>query len=183
MAWLMNVGIFLLGVGTTLIGAYIKALPSFHKELLHDNRSARTTRELQIESYFRQQGGAELLSLFKEWTAIMYKKDKAAHFTVNQYAALSERTILYGSDRTIRLVSDYQHFIYSNDEKSEHHGDTIIVYIALIISSLKNDFTGYKVNPLDVLQIKINDVDEHQPFINDLIDEIQQRINWDMDEC
>nr|DAK01513.1 MAG TPA: hypothetical protein [Caudoviricetes sp.] len=54
-------------------------------------------------------------------------------------------------------------------------------YIALLISSLKEDFTGYKIGPEDILKIKINDIDsdKNKPLFdkakNQVLKEIKKR--------
>ena len=38
----------------------------------------------------------------------------------------------------------------------------LMFYIAYLISSLKKDFTGYNIDPIEILLIKINDIDSHK---------------------
>lgn len=38
----------------------------------------------------------------------------------------------------------------------------LMFYIAYLISSLKKDFTGYSIDPIEILLIKINDIDSHK---------------------
>lgn len=63
---------------------------------------------------------------------------------------------MYGSPRTIRLLAMYQQENYLN--QGEVDTSLSMAYIAEIISSLKYDFSGYKVDPLSLVSIKINDM-------------------------
>ena len=83
-------------------------------------------------------------------------------------------TVVYGSDRTVNLLSNYSHSIYENEKND---GNKMIVYVAFIISSLKDDFSGYEVKPLTLLKLMIKDYDELESTYKRYAKEIESDIN------
>jgi hypothetical protein len=167
---------------------YVKELPKFHKDYLRDFREAKrelekdsrqfkNSRQLQIESYFRMQGGNSLETLFKDWTELMMDMDKMKNMNPKKFINLQERTIVYGSDRTINLLSAYQ---AENYETPQGQGSIkAIVFIAMVICSLKRDFTGFSIEPQTLMKMKINDYSENSVDVDKYVAEIKQSVNWE----
>lgn len=51
-------------------------------------------------------------------------------------------------------------------------------YIANLISSLKKDFTGYVINPKQILLIKIKDLDSHKNKL--LFDQAEKNVQKEL---
>lgn len=51
-------------------------------------------------------------------------------------------------------------------------------YVASLISSLKKDFTGYRIEPLEILRLKINDIDsnKNKPLFDQAGKEVQKEL-------
>ena len=91
-----------------------------------------------------------------------------------RFKQLIHDTVVYGSDRTVNLLSNYSHSIYENEKND---GNKMIVYVAFIISSLKDDFSGYEVKPLTLLKLMIKDYDELESTYKRYAKEIESDIN------
>lgn len=171
-----------------IVWYYIKEIPKMHKDLLHDMRESRidelkderkytNNRKLQIESYYREQGGQHLEQLFREWTDVLFDLEKAAHVTPKKFTSLAERTVIYGSDLTIKILSAYQEHNYGTTDKDS--GTKGLMYVALLICSLKQDFTGFKVDPDTLLKIKINDFSSQPTEVMDTLQQIEKEVGWE----
>ena len=130
---------------------------------LKDSRTFQNSHNLQVESYFRQVGNEEIKNLLNDWTSLIVNMDKTPK--VEFMTKLTQQTIMLGSSRTVKLVADMIQFNYINSQNNKRNEDftfTFMIYIAMIISSLKQDFTGYKTEPLDIIRIKISDYDKSE---------------------
>ena len=88
--------------------------------------------------------------------------------STNDLIELIHRTVIYGSDKTLNILASMTQYVYNHPEKGEdgkkidYGSDSenmLSMYIACIISSLKDDFAGYTVDPLTIIQLKISDYD------------------------
>lgn len=52
----------------------------------------------------------------------------------------------------------------------------MIVYVAFIVSSLKEDFSGYEINPLTLLKLMISDYDDYETEYRKYAKEIEREI-------
>ena len=52
----------------------------------------------------------------------------------------------------------------------------MLVYVAYIITSLKSDFSGYKIEPLTLLKLMIKDYDDLEEIYSKYAEEIEQEI-------
>lgn len=146
-----------------LIIYLIKKNPTMINDKLKDSRTFQNSHNLQVESYFRQVGNEEIKNLLNDWTSLIVNMDKTPK--VEFMTKLTQQTIMLGSSRTVKLVADMMQFNYINSQNNKRNEDftfTFMIYIAMIISSLKQDFTGYKTEPLDIIRIKISDYDKFE---------------------
>lgn len=93
---------------------------------------------------------------------------------------------MYGSSNTLKLVSDFQGYNYLNLDKADDKPQrgtaneyTIMTlsYATCIIASLKHDFSGYEINPLYLLKIKLNDFEPMRDIFEKTIDGIIKKID------
>lgn len=156
---------------------YIKEIPKMTRDKLLEERKFQNSKDLQIESYFRQIGGSALQDVFDEWTSMLvdnsamnkYIDEKSGADRLNN---LIQRTIMYGSTKTINLLANYQQFNYAGDGKN----DKAMFYIASIISSLKYDFTGNEVLPMKLLEVKITDLHDKYEYYQSILNEINSEL-------
>ena len=65
----------------------------------------------------------------------------------------------------------------TSEDKDNPNPYKLMMYIATIICSLKRDFTGYDINPISLLEIKINDFDDYANEFNKYHKEIQAELD------
>lgn len=95
---------------------------------------------------------------------------------------LMHDTIMYGSDRTIKYVAYFrmqasQDVEKNNDQQENYENQKYVVIMACIVSSLKEDFTGYKIDPLDLLKIIISDYDEYEAIYQEALNDIKEELD------
>ena len=146
---------------------FVVELPKLFRELKVEQKKATNSMELQREAYFRQIGGKDLSKLFKDWVDLLYDADRRLkNFNKNDVIKLISSTVVYGSTKTIHLYSSYMKNIYNSDiaeiqdKDGSYSAFKQLLYIAYIIASLKFDFTGYEVDPIKLLEIKITDLQD-----------------------
>ena len=80
-------------------------------------------------------------------------------------------TVMYASTKTIKYLGDFKNDIGKDENEDDQIG---VVYMAAIICSLREDFTGYKTNPLDLLKITIQDFDDYKERYTKIWEEIKK---------
>lgn len=151
----------------------IKLLPEHIIKKIEVENEFKNNRNLQIESYYRQISGEETKELFEKWTSVLMEKSEGSDRSVEWFEELLLKTTMYGSKRTIDLLSMYQQRNYAGDITTTE----FIAYITEIISSLKYDFSGYKVNPINLAKVKLNDFDNIEPEIIENVNIIESKLN------
>lgn len=159
------VSMFLIVVVIVVI-VTIKKLPDHISSSVLEKAKAKDNRQLQVESYFKQIGGKEQQKVFNEWTKFLTditnnaKKYSSTEEGIKSYRQLMHDSIIYASDRTLTYISAYSSFIYSQkgqENPSDENTVKMLLYVAYIISSLKEDFSGYKIDPKKLIKMEIND--------------------------
>lgn len=159
-----------------VITYFVKDLPVYFREMKLEQSRARNSQELLREAYFREIGGEEVAQILKDWLSTLFRfkddnfeiddeEDTDEDGEASSVEDLLSRTVLYGSTHTIHLCALYMQDLYegildSENDGLDYAGCKSILYSAFIISSLKFDFTGYEVEPLRFLEMKINDLSE-----------------------
>jgi hypothetical protein len=159
-----------------VITYFVKDLPVYFREMKLEQSRARNSQELLREAYFREIGGEEVAQILKDWLSTLFRfkddnfeiddeEDTDEDGEASSVEDLLSRTVLYGTTHTIHLCALYMQDLYegildSENDGLDYAGCKSILYSAFIISSLKFDFTGYEVEPLRFLEMKINDLSE-----------------------
>lgn len=164
-----NVWGWVITVGLGLIIVFLYRLPYVWQDKLLENRKNEHSSDLQRESFFKQISGEEQEKVFDEWTRqITYMGED--HGT-DELMNLVHRTVLFGSDRTVAYISSMMQYVFTHPDKDDQenpltydkdHDNMLPMYSACIISSLKKDFSGYDVSPLQIIQLKISDYSEFE---------------------
>lgn len=149
---------------------------------IKQKKEFKSSHQLQIESYFRDISGSKLEEIFSTWTDALISEDTFIEFTRKKenVASLIKSTVMYGSNRTLSLAALLMQYIYKHSD-SNNSDDGIglmgLAMLAELISSLKSDFSGYKVLPQLILEIKYNDWDEIKKEIMGYLTEIEEQVD------
>ena len=74
---------------------------------------------------------------------------------------IQRETFMYGSKSTIKALATYQQYIFKNDNHNQDFQKDqmeMLIKATRVATKLKYDFTGEKVNAIDLLKIKLNDL-------------------------
>ncbi|WP_338962399.1 hypothetical protein [Lactococcus garvieae] len=71
--------------------------------------------------------------------------------------AMQKNVFMYGSEKTVIILSEMMQYFYTREDDDE--GYRAMTFVAFLICSLKYDFTGYEIDPITILKIKITDID------------------------
>ncbi|OQQ84384.1 hypothetical protein [Ligilactobacillus salivarius] len=157
----------------------VKQVPKHISEYWLEDTKNKNTRQLQVESYFKEIGGQEQLKILTEWanmlTDIEYFKEKYTGEKLDNVNNLILNTLIYGSDRTVKLLSLYMQNVYLQSDSSQKEYDQL-VNTAYIVSSLKEDFTGYTISPQTLLKLQITDYKDNKQIFEDAEKRIRQKI-------
>ncbi|GKT04503.1 hypothetical protein [Furfurilactobacillus entadae] len=168
-------------IGTVLLFVLIIVIQQLPKHVSADvikRLEFSNNRQLQVEQYFRQIGGDELQSVLNDWTEYITKMDEknkelGTDKGRQNFIDLTHKTLLYGSKKTVVLLSLLNQYNYKGQGDG---GAKFMIYMANLIASLKYDFTGYEMNPLDLLMTKITDYDEEKAHYEKWNDEVKKEV-------
>lgn len=119
-----------------------------------------SSRQLQVDSYFRNTSSKEMNDLFGKWLDFLDTARQSKKQDNNFFIKMGNDVFRYGSAETISIFAKMQQLNYTDIENVESLDR--IVLMATLLSSLKYDFTGYKVNPLEWLRIRITDYTKNE---------------------
>lgn len=152
------------------------------EKLKHKNE-----KELQIESFYRETGGRQIVEMLNEWAGLilnMQPNSKDKKFAKN-YQDLMHKTFVFGSQKTIKLLTLYQQYNY-NPPKEHHikkegnditeHQAHIMVYLGLIAASIKKDFTNQDIDCMDLIKLKFTDFNKNKKLLNEVQDNILKEL-------
>ncbi len=165
----------------------LKEMPKMIGEKIKSEREFTFNKSLQIDQFYRKDG--TLQTIMMQWAKYAMDMD----FIEKSFSSprgkkdmneLLQKTVGYGSPRTIALVSIMFQDLYKNEsvniektDASTESGLETLVILAMIFSSLKNDFTGQKIDELEIIKIKINDYEQYEPLFKARIEEVNKRIS------
>lgn len=180
--------VFILIIVGIIVYEAIRSIPKLIQDNISDRREFGNTKQLQIESYFREISGDKLVKVVSEWSDMLIdtKSFTSRISDAGNLNSLIKETILYGSSKTLTLVSNFQGYNYlnmkySNDDPLEgksinEYTLTILCFSACIISSFKKDFSGYEIDPLFLLKLKLTDFDSMKDMFEKKVKEIESEI-------
>lgn len=174
----------LLTILIILVGYFLKETPKMMRDALKDDREFGNSQKLQVEAYFRQISGQNLQKVLSNWSNLYYNMEETMNkmnkvgsdFT---YQDLLQQTLQLGSERTADILTDFQQYLYKHENNlGNKETSTGLAYIACIVSSLKYDFSGYKVNPRNVIKLQIKDYDAHADMYEGPMRKIEKEHPW-----
>lgn len=162
-----------------VIAAFLYRLPYVWQDKMLENLKNKNSSQLQRESFFRQTSNNDQQDILDRWTKRITYMNKGMEN--DDFVDLVHKTILYGSNNTVNILSSFDQYMYKNviDDKHEPNVEQMNMYtsyMACIIVSLKEDFSGYVVNPLNVIRIKIKDFDDNKKSYENCISEIRKDV-------
>ncbi|MCT0467433.1 hypothetical protein EFL44_10190 [Lactococcus cremoris] len=173
----------------------IKKIPEMVSDKLKSDREFEFNKELQIDEFYRKDGN--LQQIMMNWTELAIDTNAMESLDSKngqkKLRKLVQETLGYGSGRTVKLLTEMLQESYrSNDTESENtesgnnesennesinrSSATIMLLLAMVVSSLKEDFTGQKVDPLDVLKIKLTDYYNHEGLFKELFESVNNKL-------
>lgn len=156
---------------------FSKDLPNLFRELRLENEKNKNQVDLQRESFFRQISGSDLNKVFNDWTSLIADMDQQVGKITGSkgdriFIDMQQKALMYGSVTTVEILSAMMQHIYDNNSLEKRVNIemsapkkpdySLMIYLAYLVSSLKFDFTGYKVKPEIILKIKIKDLESEK---------------------
>lgn len=122
----------------------------------------KSTRELQIDNYYRSISGQKVEKLFSDWMDMITDAQKITNLSQAKLNKMIKELMMYGSRETVHLGSIFMQYNFRVSQKKITKNSFELLYLGTkLIASLKKDFTGYDVNPEDLIGMTINDI--HNP--------------------
>lgn len=147
----------------------------------------KNEKELQIESFYREIGGKQIVEMLDEWASIILNMETIVNdknFT-KKYQKLMHKTFVFGSNKTIKLLTLYQQYNYNPPEKHKNKDEGvditeyqayIMVYLGLIATSIKKDFTNQDIDCMDLIKLKFTDYDKNEKLFNKVQNNILKKL-------
>lgn len=173
----------IIGFACTIFVAFITAF------LTSKNNNISIT-----SNYFKKEGINVQERILKFWSSLllydfnkcieMYKRNiklKEKIDDVEIIKLISHDAILYSSKSTIKAIATYQHYLYKNNKNNKNNKKTkeeknstietmkLLIISSRIIKKMKYDFTGEKVDIIDLLKIRINDLDNKKILLSRIL--------------
>jgi len=138
--------------------------------MMQDKMSDKRMKALQTDSIFRNSSGSELRSVFDGWTKYLTDMNNIGDsMTPDKIKELVHLTIMFGSNRTVSIAAAFLQHVYLNTVNDDEEGENgnqpdfsetvpiMVYFIASMISSLKEDFTGEHVEPMIIVRMNMKD--------------------------
>lgn len=131
--------------------------------LLMQENNHKTTRELQVDNYYRSISGKKVEELFSNWMDMIADTEKIENLKPAVLNKMIKELMMYGSTRTVYIGSLFQQYNYKRPSTSDEFNAFELLYLgASLVASMKKDFTGYEVEPELLLKMKMTDIDLDQ---------------------
>lgn len=155
--------ITIIGFLTTIILAFITSFLTI-----------KSNQKRTISEYFKKEGIKSQERLLEFWSGLLiYDLDtnvnnyiksanlKGNYNTQDIIKIIQKESILYSSKTTIKSIGTYQQFTYKNtkiNKKSDYNTMLTMIIPLRVAKKMKYDFTGEKLSEIDLLKIRINDL-------------------------
>lgn len=172
-------------IGIVVFWQSVKAIPTTIADKLKQDREYDRQRELQVDSFFRETGNTSLQDVMHQWTRYVTDLEHLGKIGTekgqSEMTELVQKTIGYGSVKTINLLAELFQQIYQKPIKEDavdasKSGLRLWVLMAMIVASLKKDFTGIEIDPLAIIKIKSNDYQDNRKFFEGVKKEIEKKV-------
>ena len=172
---------------STIIGFACTIFVSFITSFL----TAKNNNKSITSDYFKREGINVQERILKFWSSLLlydfdkcteiYKKNNKLEKKIDDVEIIKQinhYAILYSSKATIRAIATYQHYLYQNnkngkkikkDKNSTLETMKLIIISSRVIKKMKYDFTGEKVDIIDLLKIRIKDLDNKKILLSRIL--------------
>lgn len=175
--WFLNITIIEKLIIPVLLAWFITGIISKRVSVQIEKLKHNNAKDLQIESFYRERGGEKLVEMLEEWANIFMNIEEVSKDDdfISKYNKLIHKTFVFGSSKTIKLLTLYQQYNYNTPENHiEVKGDFgiseyqayVMVYLGLIAASVKKDFTNQDIDCMDLLKIKFTDYYENEKLLD-----------------
>ena len=149
-----------------IVGTWITAIITYKLTSKNDKSKLLSTQ-------FKQQGIEKQKKLLKLWTICAqngyenfilsleseYDKKHRLEDKTELIKLYMNDVVLYTSKETMRLFAIFMQNAYKSSKTQKINGMKTIYVAYKIMSCMKYDFTGEKIKTIDLIKIKINDLD------------------------
>lgn len=149
-----------------VIGYFLKDSPNLFRDLKVEKKKSENQSNLQREAYFREISGKDLETTFSDWMSMLTDLDRTTKlFSTEEgqktYNDMVHKCLMYGSKDTVDILacmSQHQYTAYKSNNNFSNY--VTLMYVSSLIVSLKYDFTGIKINPFQIIETKMRDLNE-----------------------
>ncbi|RFE01177.1 hypothetical protein [Streptococcus parauberis] len=183
-------------IAVIFLAIYFKNLPKLLNDLTLENKKNKNQSNLQREAYFREISGAGIHKLLNDWMSMLAdienfnKKLKPATIIDMQ-----SKTMMYGSEETVKVLSEMMKFIYESNMGNEAQGSNNsknskseefdlesaigFYFVAKLVTSLKKDFTGYSVDPMMLIRTRVKHIDtgKNKEYLEKARIQVQEKLS------
>ena len=155
----------------SVIGFFITIIVAFITSFLKTKSNQKKT----ISEYFKKEGIKIQERLLEFWSGLLvfdfdtnidnYKKSAKLNKNLigpDVVKSIQKDSILYSSKSTIKAIGTYQQYAYKNNQITDKSSDIKIIQSIIVplrvAKRMKYDFTGEKLSELDLIKIRINDL-------------------------
>lgn len=140
---------------------------------------SNNAHNIQIQEYFKKLGTEKQSKILSEWADFVTDLDafQKNFKDTKKFKEMKHNIVMYGSGTTVKILASFIHYTYENNISSDPYKG--IVYATFVISSLKNDFSGYLTDPVDYLKLQMNDFSKYKDKLLPYFDEIRKENNLD----
>lgn len=145
------------------------------EKLKNDN-----AHSIQMQEYFKKIGTDKQSAVLSEW--VNFITDLEAFKNIfgdkEKFKNMKYDVIMYGSETTISLLSNFLHCSYENNSNSNpEYPYKGIIYTSFIIASLKYDFSGYLINPMNFLKLQMRDFSNYNDKFKLYFEQVKNESN------
>lgn len=168
-----------IALATIIVNLVITYLNNRNKIKI-ENIKNDEAHSIQIQEYFKKLGTQKQSEILSDWAYLVSDLNayKSTFKDAEKIQKMKHDVVMYGSRTTIKIMASFMHFAYEN--KKNPNPLKGLIYATFIITSLKNDFSGYLADPIDFLKIQLTDFseckDEFMPFFDEIRKE--NELNW-----
>lgn len=155
----------------SVIGFFITIIVAFITSFL----TTKSNQKKTISEYFKKEGIKIQERLLEFWSGLLvfdfdtnidnYKKSAKLNKNLigpDVVKSIQKDSILYSSKSTIKAIGTYQQYAYKNNQITDKSSDIKIIQSIIVplrvAKRMKYDFTGEKLSELDLIKIRINDL-------------------------
>ena len=150
--------------------------PEFVHEKAMEITRIQAQKDIQVDSYFREVSGSKMIEILEFWVGFISNPDKASNLSKDEFMGQMETLIKFASARSIKIFANMQQMSYQGPLLGDDNFK-YLMYVCYLIAQLKEDFTGQKIDPLDLLRAKMNDYSKSENKWKRISKQINDELN------